>query len=416
MNDVEVLIRLISSASYVEDNIVWFVGTYYNALFQLDLRTMELSLFAEFVFSKKISEYQYFHCCVKHGDNIFIFPCKAQDNIKIINATNKMMTEIGIQYVVGSGARIRGVYKEGTKLYAVAFGLNEILEIDAEKLRILKSYSFCEKDFDVRGSCWRQEEKIFIFWQHLDRVLEFDLMTKELKKYHVPGMKRGIYSLGAVGKKIYLASVNKELYLWDKKSNKITNTIALPKGFGYYLKADNGNYCLDTKYDMGITFTCSEMGDKLWMIPHEGNYIMYVNAENPMSLRLYENGENSIMETRYILGSKKNAVKYYVIYTKEDRYIGIFSFLTNSVYEIDTDTNAIKKQKIQMNAEMIKFIQGRQFFYDFQLSYERGKDDVLSMCAGIERNYEVLNKMTECYIGSLGENIVGMRIARTMMD
>lgn len=417
MSDFEVLTRLVSTASCVEDGIVWFIGTYYNALFCLDLKTMECSLFAEFVFEDKVFEYQYFNVCMKYQDRIFVFPCRAKDNIKIINVKNRKMEQIPLKYTSSLGAGITGVYKRGKVLYAVALGLNQILEIDAENMKLFKIFSLEERELDMRGSCCCQGDIIYIFWRCFDKVIEFDMVTGTVKRYRVPGMEQGIYSLGVMGEKLYLASVNKVLFLWDKKRNALAGTIALPKEFGYYLKADSGRYCLDTNYDMGITFVCLTIGDNMWLIPHEGNFIFYVSAKNQLSLEVYDNGENNIVESDFVMSSKTNAIKYYVMYIREDRYIGIFSFLTNFLYEIDAVTSAMKKQPIHMTAETVGIICEQQVFRNFRMSEEKENGDLRTMYIdNLGKYYDAMEHVKKYYVETKKQDTEGKKIVKMMME
>lgn len=414
----EILAKLLNNTSYMEDEIVWFIGTYYSAVFQLNLNTMECKLFAEFTSAPQMINYKYFNCCTKYGNHIFAFPCRSSENIKIIDIRNGSIRSLEISNDAKRVVGIMGVYIDGERMYAVALGLNEILEIDAEKFVVLNSYPFEEKKCNIQGNCYFHEKNIYIFWENSNLVLEFNLKSKHIRKYRISGVEGGIYTFGSINSMFCLASVKKELYLWDKDRNEISNTIILPQGFGYYIKENDERYHLNTKYDMGVTFSCADTGDKLWLIPHEGNYIVHISSQLPYLLDLFINDEeDQIRQTDYVFHNKKNAIKYSMLYTRKNRYIGVYSFLTNTIYEIDTKTSEIKKFFACLDGKSERIIKNRTYIFEYRGKIEKDKRDLeLMMSEGIELYYAKLKELETYDIQAGKEYAIGSEIARRMKE
>lgn len=388
-------LKLVSNISYVDnENIVWFIGSYYNALFHLDLNTMECRLFAEFIYDQRVTIYKYFSCCLKYINNIFIFPYFSDESIRVIDIESKNIKRIEIDNVNKQVIGIARVYQEGTRLYAVALGLNEILEIDGINFKLLNRYPFQEVSKSMYGNCYFHEKKIYIFWEYTNRIIEFDLVTKNIKEYNVPIIENGVYTFGFVGDKACLASKEKRLYLWDMEKNEIVCIKKFPNGFGYYMRENDDKYYLDTKYNMGVSFDCIEIYNKTWLIPHEGNFIMWMSLENVDLLSIFENEENYVFQADYFLKSKQYAIKYCTMYTRDNRYIGFYSFLSNSFYEIDSRENTIKKLNIKIEKKSDKIINDRCYLFSLSNRIEKEKEDLnLMLSVEIDEYYARLKEL-----------------------
>lgn len=413
--NMEIFTKLVGNASYAEDNIVWFIGLYYSAIFRLDTTTGECKLFAELISDHRMTNYRYFNCCMKHGEHILAFPCYSNENIKVVNIMDHTIIEIEINNGDNRKIGIMGVYKDGRKCYAVALGIGEILEIDTVSLRISNRYFFGEEINDIRGNCYFHERKIYIYWERSNKILEFDIPSKSIRKYAV-AMMDGIYTFGILGDNVCLASKNKELYLWNKEKNEIVDTKALPDGFGYYIKGNDEKYYLDTEYSIGMTLDYIEINNKVWLIPHEGNYIMRIMSGEINTLELFENEENHIIQIDFFFNAKKHAMKYSVLYIRSNRYIGLFSFLSNSVYEIDSQNDTIEKININLDEKSDKIIRNRYYLFALETRGEKGKDDLeLMLSVELDEYYAKRKELEEFFVQSRENCTVGSKIMKLVM-
>ena len=263
------------------DDTAWAIGMYTNGLFQLSLEYGEYELLTCFPDSYGFVGYFINDKCHKHKNNIFCFPCRG-DAIWVYDLSNKELDKIPVEHGKGAEIGISMVVEESNILFAVANGLNMILEIDAEKKTVLNNFEILQDENQINTSITGVvvDKKLYFIVTDKNKVCEFDLKTKHIHLYSIKDGK-DINTISYDGKYFWLSGKTKEIFRWNREKDEIYVVSDFPTDFGRYEIDEKDNFfvCHKGQYSQPIFRSSICVGNAVWFIPHETNQIIYIDKD-----------------------------------------------------------------------------------------------------------------------------------------
>ncbi len=322
----------------------WAMGVYINGLFQLSLEHGEYELLTCFPDGHGFFGYLISDKCHKFKNNIFCFPCRG-DMIWVYDLNNKKLDKIPIEYGKGKEIGVSMVVEESNILFVVANGLNMILQIDAEKKKVLNNFEIIQGENQINTSITGVvvNKKLYFVVTDKNKVCEFDLETKNIHLYSIKEDK-GINTISYDGKNFWLSGKTKEIFRWSKEDIFVVSDF--PSDFGRYEIDEKDNFfiCYKEKYSQPIFRSSICVGNAIWFIPHETNQIIYIDRDTyKLNSLLIEEEEES--KSTWQRGSK---TKYRLEYIQKNQYIFLYSYKNKRYLKIDAVKFIVEYIDLQM--------------------------------------------------------------------
>ncbi len=332
---------------YVEDGKAWFVEGWGNALCCLDLNTQICECIA-LIPRYEVKTFRRNPRVIKIGSEIYCMP-DLGNYIWVYQIDCAKFLQIEIYNPKHERISICDYWKCGNRLYAVAMGLSQVIEINLEGKNICAYYTICNSDKESLERSIKVGSDIYTVSGTSNRVYQFNLETKESIEHILPEIEGKMNTICYDGRKFWLGGNRREVYVWDKKKNIIETLRNFPKGFGMYDFSGDMEEALDQESEIynASAFIESRVIERcVWFISFHTNKIIYVDIDSYI-IRALEMPDEK--ETKESLRSHSMASKYLLQYILEDRYLGLFSVKNNWVVEIDTKNFQAKVKKFSFD-------------------------------------------------------------------
>ncbi|MBD5489837.1 MAG: WD40 repeat domain-containing protein [Lachnospiraceae bacterium] len=379
-----------SDGWWLEGDQAWFVDGWRNILFYVDLKCGECKKVSDIpsINGWKYRENPY---CVKWGTDIYCIP-GCRDRIWIYSLDNNAFTKLDI---VGLEQHQWGnqVWVWGSILFIVVGNGNKIIEVDLNRRVIVNCYIICEDDNIIRSVL--AEKKIYALSSEYNRIYQFDLLTKEVKTYMLPGIKKRLFTICFDGEKFWFSGYHKEVYTWDKEKNKCT-IIRFPENFN----GDSRDKKIESVADnceLPVFSRAVAVGGYIWFIPfHAENKIIYIDKETARvyAFEIFEEDKVSIL-----IKKPWGIADYLLEYVRDDRYIGLFSANNSRILEIDTKQLVYQWKKYYFSEQYL-----RQYYEERGGIYYEGYDPVYI------HPYHMSNQAVGFRTDKTDFNSIGMKI------
>lgn len=334
---------------WIEGNKAWFVSTVMNVLFQVDMDTGKYEYITELP-DCKYPDFRRNSRCLKYKDYICCFP-NFGDVIWIYNLQNKQTNYIEIDNPLNCHILICNFWLEREYVYAVSYGLKEIIEINMEQQKITNYYEvpYDDKEVckDIIKSSDKKEEKIFLLFKN--NIYEFDIMTKLWKTYN-PNLSSELTTITYENDNFWLTDDTKEIYIWNKTFDTLKVLKDFPKDFGQYNFTDEESEIVDyeiEKFPCQVFFDSINTTKHIWFIPFQTNHILYLDKKTHKISKLEISEEE---ETRESLNTRFMSAKYLILYHKTDGRLGLYSFKKRTLLEINT--NDLSRKYIELKIDL----------------------------------------------------------------
>lgn len=335
---------------WIEGDKAWLISLEYNILFCVDLILRSCEFVTEIPFSAK--KFRSTPRCIKYGKDIFCVPDK-EPCVWIYNLDNCQFSQLRIDNPQNIRLSIIFFWLYGSRIYAVSEGLKQIIEIDAKNKKVEKYFPY---DVEERTTPRILSEKnIYSVYSALNQVRKFNIVTKSTETYSLPDIGGKLHTVCFDGKRYWLSGYNRALYVWDKQNNSMQILEGFPEDFGIYNSDKNEKSILDCeskKYLLPVFVGSVVLGEYVWFIPYVANKILYVN-KNTYEIKALEI-EDEVETKESILSREMSEGKYVLEYIRENRYIGLFSFKNQHLFEIDTERTEVIKNKFHFSEQCLK--------------------------------------------------------------
>ncbi len=330
---------------YNEDDIDWFVACSSNVLFKYDRRTKDLSVVSA-IPTKTAGEFQNPYC-IKSGNLVYCIPFY-ESSIWCYNVISSQWKEIDlcIDKNISVKACLLGEYKE--IYYFFSMGLKKIYGMDLKIGTVVSSY-----DIDVQ-----EETDSYYFDGILVNdcvylvlggllIYEVNLETQNQRKYELDNIDDIVQKINFGGGFFWLIGKKKDIYRWNREDNITKRLTEFPEEFSVYdfvrkLEiSDFDNYEKDLVVFCGIYY----LNGKVWLIPQSGNKMLYYD-QNDEKIKVFEIQNEEETKDTLDLDYRRIATKFFLMYVRGERYLGLYSYKNKMMLEIDT---------IDMTYENIEF-------------------------------------------------------------
>jgi hypothetical protein len=263
-------------------------------------------------------------------------------------------------------------------IFAVSRGLKQILRIDVAEKQVKDYYKLSVDEDEVISKSVYVEDSIYCVGSATQLIYRFDVKTKMLKTYKVSNPHGSFLGLCFVDDKFWLYDARGELYICNRDFDIVDVIDALPQS--------DKNNSLDTRAYENVIY----IGQRVWLIPFQTDTIFFVD-KNTHEMQSFEiEGE----------ASDSSKPKYNVLYTIDNRYIGLFSIRIEAVIEIDT---------VEMKVQRKRFFYGAQCKKDFETIHGGNgniyREDLLDKLAYESAIWNKDAPETKGGVRSIGEDI-----------
>lgn len=314
-----------SDGWWLEDDKGWFVDGMSNTLFCVDLNTGECEKVCSIPGSEE-GTYRQNPYCFKCGSDIYCTPGSG-GSIWIYNLDNGTLIELEMdrpkQHELGSQFWIWG-----EMVFLVTANWNKIIEVSISQKAITNYYTICEND-GIRGSVLVGDD-IYAVSSKSGIIYQFDLMSKEVRAYLLPGIENRISTICFDGEKFWLSGYQDEVYIWNKEKDNLTTinfSNQLEESYSDNKVEQTVDNCSSPVFNRVVA-----VGEYIWFIPIRKGKIVYANKVTT-ELFMFEVFEEDGISVA--LKKAQGIGNYLLEYVRNDRYIGLFSANNSRVLEID---------------------------------------------------------------------------------
>lgn len=318
---------------WIEESEAWFVDGMRDILFNMDLKTNKYKYIAT-IPNKNSYKFRLNPRCIKCNNDIFCFP-DLGNLIWIYQLDKQEFQYIEIENPDKVRISIFNFWKHKNKIFAVASGLNKIIEINIIEKRIDEYHSLVGEKNNIGKSVIFNNE-IYGIISNTNRIFQFNLETKKFDIFILENIDENLFTISFDGDKFWFSGYSKKIYIWDKNNNTIKRIDEFPGKFGIYNFKNKIDELIDyelERYSTPTFIDSNVAGRYIWFIPFQTNKIIHIDKKT-LKISFFEiEGEK---ETKRSLLKNHMFARYLVEYLRDGRYIGLFSFKDNCIIEIDT--------------------------------------------------------------------------------
>lgn len=289
-----------------ENRNAWFVERDSNILHRLCLGNMEL--YYEYNLNTgEESPYRRNPLCYKKGQTIVMFPDRGE-KILFYDVEKKAVNECDVE---GAGNIRIGMYCFGefeNLLWAVSYGMKQILLIDIGLKRIIKRYKLFRtmNHIEMGYESILNGGSIYCISRNSNYVSKTGIESGEEKIYELPVNESGFNTIHYDGERFWLSSMSGNIYLWDSSCNTIEQVCSLKK----------------------TMYRSIRVGDAICFLP--------LNLGGNLCDELFCCKIKGKSCFSYVINGQRKDGIYAFEYVRDNRYIGISHSNNNFITEIDT--------------------------------------------------------------------------------
>lgn len=218
--------------AWYEEGKAWFTGKRNNYILCADIRKKEIDILGKL----PGNQYRNYSKVTKIGSKLICLPCAEKDIIiyDLETGTYKRIAINNCEEALRIYCSIAGVV-EG-KLYFVIMNLRRIAVLDLEKEEISMVFDItCCSAKDVVGhKSELYDHKLYIPIASENKVIIFDIRSKEYKEKHIEGDISGIGWICRDGDCLWLVGFSYGVVRWNMHTDKVSSAKDFPQDFRLY--------------------------------------------------------------------------------------------------------------------------------------------------------------------------------------
>ena len=400
---------LLSDGWWIEGDKAWFVTTKFNELFEVTLQNNAVKYLATV---PEISGYPWRQnpMCFKYKHYIFCLP----DIGKCVwryDLLSKDWSKEKIEAEDGIRIDIHFYYPWEDKCYLYSYALKSFLELDCEKNEIINSYKIANDAEEVLAQPALAGEYIYIPSNKNAVIYKFSLKSKVIEKIDVPELESDIRSICFDGENFHLTGNTTSVFKWNENTAKVKK-IPFPQEFGVYEVLWGGETFFENslnRYSHSTIYQIVKVGKYICLIPFSACPILFLNIEKDVITAFPLKAE---LETEKTV-KRGNPDKFIFAYIKEDRYIGIYSYLNEWIFEIDIIDFSCSIQSYVFSVDTLEQIEGN-YLHRSVIQYEseayKLSDAIDVLCNYVYPEGTFESEFEKLYEGSTKRSAVGQSI------
>ena len=173
-----------------------------------------------------------------------------------------------------------------------------------------------------------------------------DTSSSEIFRYQILDAEDELYTICYDGCNFWLSGNTKEICIWNPNEGIIRKIYGLEE-LGYFNWTNK-----IIKNNLPVFLHSVVIGSHIWYIPLQANMpIIYIDTTD-YQIHIFEIAKEK--ESEKSLVDRGSGFKYIFLYTREDRYIGLFSHKNEIIWEIDTISLRAEEKTISFNKKVVE--------------------------------------------------------------
>lgn len=325
--------------AWYEEGKAWFTGQRKNYIFCADIRKKEIDILGKLPGNQRKN----YSKVVKIGSKLICLPCAEKDIIiyDLETGTYKRIAIKNCEEVLRIYCSNAGVL-EG-KLYFMITNLNRIVVLDLvkEEIASFSDIGCCSAKDMIGHKSELYDHKLYIPVATENKVIIFDVRSKEYKEKRIEGDISGIGWICRDGDCLWLVGFSYGIVRWDIRTGKMSSAKDFPKDFEmydvirrknrreieWYLYSEKKKIISDD--DKFFCWECVCNKENIWNITSRSDSIIRVNAKtmNADVIKLVDE-KDSIFE----------GYQFVLLGLDSDNHIFVFSRHNHELYNINCET------------------------------------------------------------------------------
>ena len=336
--------RMIFADNWVIDgNNAWMVSVEKDELFWADTEKKIVKLIGV-VQERQSDHWRRIGACVKHGDDIYFCPNRGfyiwKYNIK--SAEWKKIT-FGDKVKPNVSLYIHYVWLLQDEILMYSYRFKSLFRLSLATDEVTECTHLSADETECWGRPLLVGDKIYVMADSTPAMYKYDVNSRTVEKMPINLDFKGWSTLAYADGKFYLSGRDRHLYSWQEETGKIEQ-YDLPPSFGLYHfnSQDMDSWLLDTSVDSYEYYTFQEIlpfGEEIWLIPGQTNEILYMNIHT-REMKVFHIAEEE--EDLRSLKCRYLHTKYRNVYSREGRYLGLYSYKNECLIEVDTKEKKYK--------------------------------------------------------------------------
>lgn len=348
----------------IEEDTGWFVAYSVNVLFKYNRKTKVLSAVSA-IPTKKAGSFQN-PLCIKYKNKVYCIP-QQQSSIWQYDLWSDQWKEIFFcdDKSIDVMACLLGKYNENYYFFSRSLKKIWCLNLETGTVAV-----FCDMDIQEEMNIYfcmdgiLVEDKAYLVFGGTS-VYEFDLKSHSQKKHELSGIDDTLYKISYDGSSFWLIGKKKAVYLWKHDKNIVNILTEFPEDLTIYDFTQKTEITDFKNYgnDLFIFGGVKCLNEKTWLIPQAGNKINYYDKRDK-KIKFYEIQDEEETAKTLDLSYRHMAVKFFLVYVRESRYLGIYSYKNKCMIEIDTLSMTYRNLEVFWDLDSLSQIMLQEFYED----------------------------------------------------
>ena len=343
--------------AWYEEGKAWFTGKRRNYIFCADIRKKEINIIGKL----PGNQYRNYSKVIKIGSKLICLPC-AEKDIIIYNLETGTYKRV----VIKNCGEVLRIYCSDIgvldgKLYFMIINLRRIVALDVVKEEIASLYDIgcCSAEEGIGYKSELYEHKIYIPVANENKVIVFDIKSKEYKEQHIEGDISGIGWICRDGDCLWLVGFSYGIVRWDINTGKISSAKEFPEDFKLYNVIRRKNrrelewYLYSEKKEIisdDAKFFCWDCvcnKENIWNITSGSDSIIRVNAKTMIADVI------KLVDVKDVI---LQAYEFVLLGLDSDNHIFVFSRRNHELYNINCDTLEYCTESWNITPEAIRIL------------------------------------------------------------
>lgn len=338
---------------WLENEKAWFCAGQINALFCVDMNSRKCEYIAK-IPEGNINSSRLYPYCAKYENTVFCLPGWGK-YIWCYDLDKSVWNKIEIGQTNQLLMYTNSYNQKKSELWLLEDKTRNIYEINLKKKLIEKKYHISHDGNAEYCEYIIVQNKLYCVYDRIVYCVDMD--NSDINKYEISCAKAALCTICYDGVNFWLSGYCKEIYVWNPDYGVVKVITEFPKQFGIYHFKGNELCLLDCDSFLfeksHFFFNSIFLGKYIWFIPFQSNEIIYIDKVT-YQVNVLEIAEEQ--ETEESLAGRLESTKYYVEYIRDNRYIGLYSFKNQLVFEIDTVELKAENRNYALSDEAIHAI------------------------------------------------------------
>lgn len=227
----------------------WFIGSIDNSIYYMDEKAGTINYLSTIPWADE-DVYRRYPNCFQYDNSIICLPDRGAF-ILIYDIVEKNFRKCEIENPYNVRIGIYNFWSENSSLWCVSYGLNQIIEFDLEKMRVVGQYNiFNSFEKWVGYGAAKDKGNIICVSRNSTTISVFNIFSKQATNYDIPIDEVGFNTILCENGRVWLTGYHEKVYVWDTQEDSILILDKFPAKFTrQYISRDRAlfSHCYNTE-------------------------------------------------------------------------------------------------------------------------------------------------------------------------